>query len=445
MARFTQRRIATVLMVKMWELHQLCGPLGDKFAFRKRYFPFKLGLRDSSLPIVWLSDNWQGRMIDPFCGRTNNEMGIGMHKYLLALAASALLPAAGSAAEQPPIVFPGEPVEVADLALGSKAGNPTFELPSNARLLTPFGERPVFSPDGTKIAFIGESYGDAFEYDLATGEVRNLTAHAAHKGFLRIHYLSDGSFLLLGPRVPAATRAETRFTAIEMFWMDGAAKSPPVALGVTVWEGLAVSHQGNKVAWAESVPIATTFTDVERTPVKVATVEVDGNTARLADVEEVINIPASECYFEGQDFLPDDSGLIMPCYGLPMSMRPESQTYQTKVVSLDFATGDLTTYPTPPELYGEVEGMFPDGKHTLVECSIDNHDGMDICVLELKEDNPRYTRLTRIMDYGRWKWGNPVVSPDGTQIAMQIGSADVIDAGVGQGIVLVELETMDGE
>lgn len=363
-----------------------------------------------------------------------------MRNFLIYLAVSSLFLPQALRASQPAIVLPGEPVEVADMVPGSQPGNPTFDLPANAKLLSPFGERPVFSPDGTRIAFIGESYGDAYEYDLATGEVRNLTVHAPHKGFLRIHYLSDGSYLLLGPRVPAKTRAETRFTAIEMFWMDADARHPPVALGVTVWEGIATSHAGNKVAWAESVPLATSFLDVERTPVRVATVKVEGRTARLVDVTKVIDVPASNCFFEGQDFLPDDSGLIMPCYGLPKAIRPDHQIYQTKVVSLDLKTGELTTYPTPPELYGEVEGMFPDGRHALVECTQDNHDGMDICLLELDAEDPQYTRLTRIMDYGRWKWGNPVVSPDGKSIALQTGSADVVDAGVGQGIVLVTLD-----
>jgi len=33
-----------------------------------------------------------------------------------------------------------------------------------------------------KIAFIGKSYGDAYELNLATGAIRNLTAHAPHEG-----------------------------------------------------------------------------------------------------------------------------------------------------------------------------------------------------------------------------------------------------------------------
>jgi hypothetical protein len=60
-------------------------------------------------------------------------------------------------------------------------------------------------------------------------------------------------------------------------------------------------------------------------------------------------------------------------------------------------------------------------------------------VLDLDPARPRFTRMTRITDYGRWKYGNPVVSPDGRHIAAQIGPADVADAGVGLGIVLMDL------
>lgn len=330
-----------------------------------------------------------------------------------------------------------EPV-VDNLPLGSRPGNPTYEMPAGQRLISPFGERPVFSPDGRRIAFIGKSYGDAFEYDLATGRLRNLTAHMAHEGFLRVHYLHDGSFLLLGPHVPAKTREETRFKNIELFWLDASASMPPVPLGITVFEGLATSRSSNRIAWAEidrsapgaagGMPTATTL--------KTGQVVVANGTARLADVQTVVR--TTDCPVEAQDFLPGDTGLTMPCYHL----SPTSAGPITEVLSVDFASKKITRYPTPPRLYGEVEGIFPDGKRTLVECSGDRAAGMDLCVLELKPVNPAYQRLTRIMDYGRWKYGNPVVSPDGRFIASSVGSADVLEAGMGQGIVLIDLSTV---
>lgn len=330
---------------------------------------------------------------------------------------------------------PQAEVRVDDFAIGTKPGNPTFDLPANMRLLSAFGERPVFSPDGTRIAFIGASYGDAYEMDLATGAVRNLTAHAPHNGFLRVHYLPDGNFILMGPRVHGPSREATRNAHIELFWLEAKATASPVALDRTAFEGIAVSPRANLIAWAEIEPRAETFGEVKRTVVKVATVAMENGRPVLRGERQVLATDAAQCLVEPQDFLPGDTGLTLPCYYTPFLKRER----QTDVMSVDFATGRLTTYPTPAALYGEVEGLFPGGRHTLVECSGDRSAGMDICDLELKADKPRYSRLTRIMDHGRWKYGNPVVSPDGRRIAMQIGSADVVDAGVGQGIVMMDL------
>jgi len=326
-----------------------------------------------------------------------------------------------------------EPVK-GPIAVGNKPGNPLTEMPDGQHLISPFGERPVFSPDGRKIAFIADSYGDAYEYDMATGKIRNLTAHMAHRGFLRIHYLADGSYLLLGPRLRGKTAAETRESHIELFWMNKDADQPPVALGVTVWEGIATSRLSNRVAWGELAPAGASGPEFKGIAMKQAEVVVDGAGARLANVKDIATI--NECWVEAQDFLPGDKGLTMPCYHIG-SAHPAG--VGTEVLSIDFATKKITRYPTPPELYGEVEAIFPDSKRTLVECSSDRAAGMDLCILELKADRPKYTRLTHIMDYGRWKYGNPVISPDGKKIASSIGPADVPEPGMALGIVLIDL------
>lgn len=330
----------------------------------------------------------------------------------------------------------GEPVQ-GSIPVGNEAGDPTDHLPAGTRLISSFGERPAFSPDGRRVAFIGASYGDAFEYDIATGRTRNLTVHAPHGGFLRVHYLPDGSFLLLGPHAPAATREETRFGRVELWWMDAKATRPPVRLGVTLFEGLAVSRSSNRIAWAEVRPRGVPRPqDATGTVLIVGEVVVEGGTARVDSVRELLSKPMSDCTFEAQDFLPGDRGLTMACYEFDGS-NPSNPV--TRVISVDFATRKISTYPTPRNLYGEVEGIFPDGRRALVECAEDRTAGMDLCLLELKTKDPAYTRLTRIQDYGRWKYGNPVVRRDGRMIAAQIGPADVIDAGVGAGIVLIDL------
>lgn len=319
-----------------------------------------------------------------------------------------------------------------DMTFGDKKGDPAYDLPAGQRLISAFGERPAFSPDGKKVAFIGASYGDAFEYDLATGRTRNLAAHAPHNGFLRVQYLGDGSLILLGPRTLGKTRAETRARHIELFWLDAAASRTPVPLRLTAWEGIATSRTSNMIAWSEAahgekdpMPASTTM------KTGVVRVSRDGAVS-VADIRDVLTTPAT-CLIEPQDFLPGDKGLTMPCYDFRKPDRPV-----TLVQSVDLATKMVTTYPTPAGLYGEVEGLFPDGRRTLVECAPDRRFSMEICSLDLQGARPRYLRLTRIMDYGQWKYGNPVVSPNGRTIAAQIGPAAVIDAGVGMGIVLMD-------
>jgi len=319
---------------------------------------------------------------------------------------------------------------VDSLPMGNKPGNPTYEVPPGQRLISPFGERPAFSPDGRKIAFIGKSYGDAFEYDIATRRIRNLTAHTPHDGFLRVHYLADGSIVLLGPHIPAATREATRNNTIEAFWLDPQAAGALVPLKITVWEGLATSRESNRIAWAE---LDGKGKDGPTTTIRSGTVQVRNGAASLVDVKEVITSPG--CMVEAQDFLPGEKGLTMPCYHMSAADREHPVT---EVISVDFATKTITRYPTPRSLFGELEGLFPDGKHALVECAADRALGMDLCILEMKTVSPKYLRLTHIQDYGQWKYGNPVVSPDGRTIAAQVGPAKVIDAGVGLGIVLID-------
>lgn len=330
--------------------------------------------------------------------------------------------------------LPGEDVG-SDLVPGDQPGNPTFNLGPNMRLVSAFGERPVYSPDGKRMAFIGHSYGDAFEIDLDTGEIRNLTAHAAHNGFLRIHYLPDGSYVLLGPRVVAKSREATRFSAIELFWMDAEAKRPPVALERVAFEGLAIGHADNLIAWAEMTSVGPLLADVQATTIRVGNIDVSDGQARLTNVRDVLTTTREECFVEPQNFLPGDNVLTMPCY----YQKAQEVGRETEVMLLDLTTGQTSIVPTPQVFYGEVEGLSPDGTVTFIECSADRFVGLDICLLDLADDAHRLTRVTRVMDYGEWKVSNPVFRPDGRQVAMQIGSADVPDAGVGQGIVIIDI------
>src|SRR3954468_591916 len=115
-------------------------------------------------------------------------------------------------------------------------GSPEQHLPAAITQLTGFGERAVWSPDGKRIAFMSKSFGDAFEIDLRTRLTRLLTGHFRHAGFLRVHYLPNGDYFLIGAREFKDIRM-TRDRDQEMWVMKAGARPPPVALGQKVSEG----------------------------------------------------------------------------------------------------------------------------------------------------------------------------------------------------------------
>src|SRR5665647_1608724 len=66
------------------------------------------------------------------------------------------------------------------------------EFPSYIKRMNYFGERPDWSHDGKKILFVGRSFGDVYEMDVATGAIQAMTHHYYHGGYLRAMYLSNG-------------------------------------------------------------------------------------------------------------------------------------------------------------------------------------------------------------------------------------------------------------
>ena len=121
--------------------------------------------------------------------------------------------------------------------------------PFHAKLLG-YGERPSWSPDGTRIAFIERNYGDVCEVELATRVVRNIThGLGEHHTFLRVLYLHNGDYLLIGPR-EFKHRDISRHVESELWLLDKATQTPPVPLGRRIFEGAAVSTRAPRIAYA---------------------------------------------------------------------------------------------------------------------------------------------------------------------------------------------------
>ncbi|MHC4806014.1 MAG: TolB-like translocation protein, partial [Planctomycetota bacterium] len=135
---------------------------------------------------------------------------------------------------------------------------------------------------------------------------------------------------------------------------------------------------------------------------------------------------------ETQNFRPpDEKELIFSAYG-----------YQgTEVAGLNIETGKVVNYSKAPNQYDEPEGIFPDGKHTLVECDKHKTKGtqyIDIYKLAL-EGSGKTARLTFFANFSGYKASNRVVSDDSRYIAFQVAKRGD-RAGVGRGILIFDLE-----
>jgi len=320
------------------------------------------------------------------------------------------------------------------VAQTKKQGNPEKELPAHITQLTGFGERAAWSPDGKRIAFMGRSYGDAFEIDLDTKMTRLLTGHFQHAGFLRVQYLPNGDYFLIGARTFRDIRY-TREHDQEMWVMKADLQSAPVPLYHRISEGVAISRSAMKIAWSNTRGQLPEVLAPGESVMYTADIEYKDGTPTLVNKKEVARAQAPECILEAQDFRRGDSELIYTCYRPPFA----------DVMGIDLHTGKITAYRKVPDEYNEVEGISPDGEWTLVESSReqgpDRQDAryIDVWKLKLVPHSTDFVRMTHWGDYEGYKASNPVVSPDGKWMAFQSARSNE-PAGVGHGIFLMKLK-----
>jgi hypothetical protein len=110
-----------------------------------------------------------------------------------------------------------------------------------------------------------------------------------------------------------------------------------------------------------------------------ADIVYEGGRPRLANQRLILDsrdLPF-RCTMETQNFRPpEEKELTFTAYG-----------YQgTEVCGVDLITKKVTNYSNAPGQYDEVEGIFPDGRHTCVEC------------------DPRTTRVRETWTCGSSRW-----------------------------------------
>ncbi len=321
------------------------------------------------------------------------------------------------------------------IAESAKSGNPEDHLPSDITQLTGFGERASWSPDGKRIAFMAKSFKDAFEIDLKTKLTRLLTGHFYHEGFLRIQYLPNGDFFLIGAKKFTDIRT-TRSRDQEMWVMKADAKTAPIPLDHKISEGVAISRKQIKIAWSNTHGQYPDQLAEGESVIYTADIIYKNGVPSLTNKKELLRAKGPDCTLEAQDYRNNDTELVYTCYRSPYA----------DVLGIDLGTGRIVTYRKIPDEYNEVEGIYPDGNYTLVESSREqggpdrqNSKYIDIWRLKLETNSRDFVRLTRWGDFDGYKASNPVVSPDGKWIAFQ--SARSVDpAGVGYGIFLLKLK-----
>lgn len=356
------------------------------------------------------------------------------------------VPSAPGPANEP---VPVSSVPVADLVevdptdpeLGTRDGSPLDDLPPGVTLLTDFGQRPDWSPDGSQIAFLDASpLGHVWTVDVASGQTRNLTAALGDQLYLRAYYLSNGDLLLCGPMSgpqPSAENPEAgRFTGV-MSVLRAPFDQPPQVLGLPCWEGMATASTSLRIAWNRS--------DIDYTDPDLVSRVVNGvseiwtgeirfvdDRPVVVDARKVLDRESfgSLAVFEVQDFRPpSESELILTAYAY----------HSGEVIGLDLETGALRNYSNSTA-YEEAEGVDAAGEAVFVERDLVYSDvtpgALDIWRLDLGDGS--WERMTFFNRHAPFYASNPAVAPDGTRFAFQL-SIDGETEGEGDGILLQDL------
>ncbi|MEO9869620.1 TolB-like translocation protein [Ekhidna sp.] len=316
--------------------------------------------------------------------------------------------------------------------------SPIDDLPDYIKQVTFFGERADWSHDGERILFIEKTFGDVFEVEIATGNIRPMTHHFFHEGFVRALYLSNGDILLSGAKNfnsddPWKSR-DARNTELWVLKRD--LKSAPTSLGVHCKEGPAVSRTKMNIAWALGSTIYQGEIAYEEGKPKLK------NWKPLFQSSD-LPTPAKGWDLETQNFRPgNESELIFYAFGGNFG-------FQAEVLGYDIEKKAFVNYSKSESTYDEAEGTFPNGLSLLVESNRHRtkYKGMkefltlDLYKMKLDESG-EVERITYFNDNPEFKASNGVISDDGKYMAFQYAHAED-PAGKGRGILILDLKAWE--
>jgi len=271
-----------------------------------------------------------------------------------------------------------------------------------------------------------------FEVDVAGKIIRPATHHYHHLGYTRALYLANGDILLSGPEAFDPKNPNVSRVQCFLYVLDKSLTKPPVALGTKCSEGPAVSRRRMHIAWTHVSAQYPEELPAGASRMLEADVVYENGKPRLANqrvIMESRELPF-KCTLETQNFRPpDEKELTFSAYG----------HQGTDVCGIDLATKQVTNYSNAPDQYDEPEGIFPDGRFTLVECDRQNRKGpgyIDLWKLKL-DGSGQLERLTFFSDSPGYKASNGVISDGGRFLAFQMAKSKD-PAGVGYGIFVYD-------
>jgi hypothetical protein len=309
------------------------------------------------------------------------------------------------------------------------------ELPPYFSVLTTWGLRPEWDEKSENIYFLDKMVGDVFKINIKTREINCVTCGFYHAGIFRVLCLQNGDLLLgIGGKDFDPADPEKNRHKLEMAILKKDDLNHPIPLGEFFDEGPAVSRKDLKIAW--TLP--------GQREICMADIKYSNGIPSLANKKTIVNYNDSAAYvrLESQDFRPPyDNELIYTHYwGDAKDAFHHSETY-----GYNLKTGKTTDYTHLPDSYNECEGIFPDGKYTLIES--DRHQPKEsrnqykIDVYKLKLDGSG--QVERLADFSTrfpnlLRSDNPVVDKSGRLIAIQFGFQK--GSGNGRGIFLFDMD-----
>jgi hypothetical protein len=256
------------------------------------------------------------------------------------------------------------------------AGEPPREAPAadyfndrfTAERVLDWGSRPIWSPDSKRIVFTRDDKqaGPAYELDLRTKKVTCLTCRWGDAGrVLRIYYLPDNSFLILGPPGMAPTKdaasanaPQTQSGTGELYWMPADASRAPQALNAPAFGEIALDYalgpKGEaRIAWGEFVP---------QMRMSIGNIVHDGASASLTNRTVAYTYPPADpqslvTFTETYDFLTDENAILF--------FTVEKGLPNNGMYKISLSDGRLTRMPTDGQ-HNETH-VFPNLRYGLEE------------------------------------------------------------------------------